>query len=1073
MAHAKTQLKNLSIGFLLSMGYFLMPIAMASNNLTPTNINLSEQLRTRSGQANLTLPKSMEVGTVISDLGATDPNKGDTHTYQLSPGCDIEQLDNDTFEIANNQLKLLQPLTKTEYTICIKTTDQGNLSFEKAFTFKVTENDPKLYIQTTGEGNGIVQTHYVGENTAGLSIMQLWAVADNDSVFTYWRDDNAPECHGTNSLTEVLIDNMKTCIAYFEPIGSVTDNTSSIPAETFEDFALNFQMKGQGNGMINSEQVGQDATEIPLVKLVAEADENSLFSHWDQDNAPECYGENPIIEQIAIDANKTCIAYFKPISIADKKEQIITIKAEKSPDSFFPKIYIVGDALTLSVTGGESGNPVELKENDTSVCKITGSTLTLLKPGLCGIRTTQAGTKFYLDADSKAVYLQVLSDKTTITGQIYSDNEQFVMVDDVGNINSITTIDTISVSLNIEPTLKDVGKKAEVLLVANVNGQWFQATKQGWQTWDQNENTLESLTQITLDKTVVNLPVYRGTLPLVGIVKVLAGYRLASGEMIKPQQILLLKITQPQNPEQVAQNDCEKQGGIYFIKRCFTDLHALKDTNDTNVDSFKGGIYQFDQPPEQALQQTIDIECRANKRVAILGRFNTPEEYVGTKAEIAMVFSNQSTGIVYSYDGQGFQEVPYEYGFSNTLLLDKISGKPTDALPAIYATTFFEGQLPTQGELDAHFGFIIRNEEGDAEWIQYSITPLKVNVLAESCMNPDLKLDITLQGDGKGKVESVENSDGTIQLTATAVDSSIFYGWEGDMKGCEGREARIVVTPQIHPAYPEESQYTCHPVFGLEVLGTLDCEEGDTTCCDANDINCPVIPSSCHPPKTSTRWIHYIPNTSSVFVGKIVFTNMSNEIKKLQWALNDQGGKDLGGSSIELEPFEIKSLSFSELEAESQRAWSGRASMKINGVDDDVRVAGYVKRKTNDNLWKTLTATSKHRLYNLPASDDQQTKSIIYAYNTGNEEISLLGRLIDNDSYQVFELDKDTSIQPNSFIRMTSSELFELIEFSYWSEGSWIEIFPEDVAKRCNGNIQLQLFVSDYNFINNLTLVDE
>ncbi len=61
-----------------------------------------------------------------------------------------------------------------------------------------------------------------------------------------------------------------------------------------------------------------------------------------------------------------------------------------------PTSATVGDPpLTLTATGGASGNPVTFASTTSDVCTISGTTLTLVRPGFCTVAADQAGNANY------------------------------------------------------------------------------------------------------------------------------------------------------------------------------------------------------------------------------------------------------------------------------------------------------------------------------------------------------------------------------------------------------------------------------------------------------------------------------------------------------------------------------------------------------------------------------------------------------------------------------------------------------------------------------------------------------
>jgi hypothetical protein len=110
----------------MGIGNFAVP----DPNSAPTNITLSASSVNQSASANAT------VGT----LSSTDPNSGNTFTYTLVSGTG--STNNASFNISGSSLRVTSPSTMTAgtYSVRVRTTDQGALWFEKAFTITVADN---------------------------------------------------------------------------------------------------------------------------------------------------------------------------------------------------------------------------------------------------------------------------------------------------------------------------------------------------------------------------------------------------------------------------------------------------------------------------------------------------------------------------------------------------------------------------------------------------------------------------------------------------------------------------------------------------------------------------------------------------------------------------------------------------------------------------------------------------------------------------------------------------------------------------------------------------------------------
>jgi hypothetical protein len=98
-------------------------------NQAPTNLLLNPN----------TIAENVFINTVVGSFTTVDPNSNDSHSYQLVTG--LGDTDNNTFQIVNNQLQIkLSPdfEAKNNYSIRVRTTDQGGLSLEKNLLVQIT-----------------------------------------------------------------------------------------------------------------------------------------------------------------------------------------------------------------------------------------------------------------------------------------------------------------------------------------------------------------------------------------------------------------------------------------------------------------------------------------------------------------------------------------------------------------------------------------------------------------------------------------------------------------------------------------------------------------------------------------------------------------------------------------------------------------------------------------------------------------------------------------------------------------------------------------------------------------------
>jgi hypothetical protein len=106
-----------------------LTITVTNANEQPTDIALS----------NSTVAENQAAGTAVGMLSTTDPDAGDTHSYELVSGTG--DTDNGAFRIDGTNLQTDEVFdfeAKSSYSIRVRSSDSGSSTFEKAFTVTVT-----------------------------------------------------------------------------------------------------------------------------------------------------------------------------------------------------------------------------------------------------------------------------------------------------------------------------------------------------------------------------------------------------------------------------------------------------------------------------------------------------------------------------------------------------------------------------------------------------------------------------------------------------------------------------------------------------------------------------------------------------------------------------------------------------------------------------------------------------------------------------------------------------------------------------------------------------------------------
>ncbi|MBE9250101.1 cadherin domain-containing protein, partial [Dolichospermum sp. LEGE 00240] len=146
------------------------------------NVNDLNEAPTSLTLSNNSINENVDLLTVIGDFSATDPDAGNTlFTYSLVNGAG--DTDNNVFTISSNQLKINASPdfeTKNSYSILVKTTDQGGLSYEKQLTINVNDLNES-------PTNLILSNTSINENVASLTVVGDFSTTDPDAgnTFTY------------------------------------------------------------------------------------------------------------------------------------------------------------------------------------------------------------------------------------------------------------------------------------------------------------------------------------------------------------------------------------------------------------------------------------------------------------------------------------------------------------------------------------------------------------------------------------------------------------------------------------------------------------------------------------------------------------------------------------------------------------------------------------------------------------------------------------------------------------------------------------------------------------------------
>jgi hypothetical protein len=229
-----------------------LTIGVTNVNETPTNLTLSTS----------TVAENKAVGTVVGNLTTTDPDTGNTFTYSLVTGDGAT--DNSLFTIVDNQLQTNSVFdfeTKNSYRIRVKTTDQGELFFEKQLTIGVTNVNeaPVITSATTAtfaeNGTGTVYTVTATDADAGTTLNYSLSGADanlfniNNRAVTFKTAPNfeAPSDNGANNVYNINVIASDGTLTDTEAVAITVTNVNEAPTLDRPSSGNPFVIKGDNN----------------------------------------------------------------------------------------------------------------------------------------------------------------------------------------------------------------------------------------------------------------------------------------------------------------------------------------------------------------------------------------------------------------------------------------------------------------------------------------------------------------------------------------------------------------------------------------------------------------------------------------------------------------------------------------------------------------------------------------------------------------------------------------------------------------------------------------------------------
>jgi gliding motility-associated-like protein len=172
-------------------------------------------------------------GTTVGTLSATDADTGDTFTYALVSGTG--STDNASFTIDGTSLKTAAVFdfeTKNSYSVRVRVTDAGGLTFERAVTIAVTD------VNEDSDGDGVKDDEERADGTDPLDACSFKIASQNATPSDAWKAADCDNDGLTNQREKELgTDPLKADTdGDGVPDGvEVTDGTDPLDASKYKD----------------------------------------------------------------------------------------------------------------------------------------------------------------------------------------------------------------------------------------------------------------------------------------------------------------------------------------------------------------------------------------------------------------------------------------------------------------------------------------------------------------------------------------------------------------------------------------------------------------------------------------------------------------------------------------------------------------------------------------------------------------------------------------------------------------------------------------------------------------------
>jgi Tol biopolymer transport system component len=316
-------------------------------NSPPTNIALSAT----------SVAENLGAGTVVGTLSVSDPDAGNTFTYDLVSGSGSG--DNASYSISGNQLKTAASFNfevKSSYSIRVRVTDQGGLSFEKVFTINVTN------VTSSNDAPTLVGTSSLiyKEGQAAAAVNAVLAVGDLDHTTlssatvrisaNYIAGEDVLEFVGTTTTGNIT--------GSFDPVSGTVTLQSAGSTATLAQFQAALRLVKYSNASFNPTSAVRTVSYQVSDGTLSSNVMTSLITVVPANNAPTVSGTSVLAY-----TEKDAAQVINPsIVVADVDSALVsaTVRISANNSAAQDVLGFVGDATTGNIIGSFSGGSLVL-----------------------------------------------------------------------------------------------------------------------------------------------------------------------------------------------------------------------------------------------------------------------------------------------------------------------------------------------------------------------------------------------------------------------------------------------------------------------------------------------------------------------------------------------------------------------------------------------------------------------------------------------------------------------------------------------------------------------------------------